>query len=214
MGLILISPRNQRGLAYLFEIKEDQTNPEYIDMGAIAPVIDMNFGGYAKMHDYTNLLYCAEAGSTIGGLQTKTWNILSYGNATGADQQIVVPVGYNTIIWGIKCYLQTDAAGAGALSAKYFNCNIKMVCPIGGGTDVTKWRATFIGHTGVQLYQPGGADNVPPLNRNDLYIVPDACKLTMVWWMQDGSTFPANTNIIYHIVAQSFPIGAPLPQGI
>lgn len=211
MALSLINPRNQGGLRYIFDLVDPQSNPETIDMTAIQPVVDFNFGGFVKLNDYENLEGCTEAGSSIAGVQTKTWRILSYGNAVGVTQQVVVPVGYNAVIWGIKQHLLYDAAGAAAVNGKYASSEILMTCP--NGVQITKYHGCGQQFTGTQLYAPGN-HYFEPLTRTNICVVPAGCVLDLVWWLQDGTNFPANTVVVYAVTAQCFPVGAPLPIGI
>lgn len=201
----------QRGLAYITGINEPQTNPEEVETNSIKPVIDMAFNGFAKLNDYDHLIDCAESGSTIAGLQTKTWRVLSYGNASGADQQIVVPVGYNFLVWGIKQHIYFDAAGAAAYNGKYISSEVLMTTPT--GTEITKWHGTGHVSSSAVLYAPGHYE-FSPLTRENVCVIPAGSILTIVWWSQDGSNFPANTDVIYAIVGQAFPVGAPMPYGI
>lgn len=206
--LTLINPRNQGGLRYLFDLVDPQSNPERIDMGAIQPVIDMNFSGYAKLNDYDKLEDCEEPSSSIAGVQTKTWRILSYGNDDGSgDTQLVVPVGHNFIVWGIKMHIYFNAAGAAAFSGKYISSEVLAIMPT--GAEVTKWHGTGHVSSGCLLYAPGHYE-FAPLTRNELCIIPAGTVLNLVWWAQDGSNFPGTTVVRYAIVGQAVPEGAPL----
>lgn len=201
----------QRGLAYLLGVNEPQTNPEECAVDTVQPVIDMSMQGYAKLNDYSKFIDCEESGDTIAGAQTKTWAVLSYGNARGATEQIVVPVGYNYLIWGIKQHIYFDGAGATAFNGKYISSELLMTGP--GGVQVTKWHGTCHVSSSAVLYAPGHYE-LAPLTRQNLYVVPAGCIIDLVWWAQDGSNFPANTDVIYAIMGQAFPQGAPIPAGI
>lgn len=206
--ITLINPGNQQGLRYLFDIVDPQSNPENIDMSAIQPVIDMNFGGFAKLNDYGNSQNCQQPSSSIAGVQSKTWRILSHGNAVGADQQVVVPVRHNFFLWGHKLDLYFDAAGAGAFNGKWITCEILLWCP--DGTELCKYHASWQVSTGYQLYAPGGK-GAPPLNMADWQVIPYGSYVELVFWVQDGSNFPANTRVKYMLYGIAYPSGAPLP---
>jgi len=180
-------------------------------MSAVQPVIDMNFGGDVRMNDYSNL-FKADETFNIAGTLTQTYRMLSYGQASGGTDQIVVPLGYHCVIWGFKIYLQFTAAGAAAFANKYISMNVKMNTPA-SGVDVTKWGGTALVPGGTcQLFGPGMG--MVALNRNDIQVIPLGCSLDVVVWSQDGTNFPVNTNFIYQIVGQCFPAGAPIPAKI
>lgn len=210
-GITLINPGNQQGLRYLFDIADPQSNPENIDMTAIQPVVDMNFGGFAKLHDYTNLLSCAEPASSIAGVQSKTWTILCYGNATTADQQVIVPVGHHFVSFGIKMHIYFNAAGAAAVNGKYISSEVLMIAP--SGTEITRYHMTFVAASGCLLYAPG-FQNTEVINRQHLCVVPAGSKINVVFWLQDGTNFPAATVVRYALVGQAIPVGSPLPIGV
>jgi len=207
-----IDPRNQRGLEYTLGIKEPQSNPDEVDLTDVKPVIDMNMQGYARLNDYTKLLECHESmGDPISGLQTKTWRCLSVQNAVGAEPQILVPVGHNFVSWGIKVYLFTNAAGAAALAGKYISLEFEMITPT--GQNVTKYHGVTQCNAGILLYAPGHYW-LHRLTREHICVVPAGCAMQFTWWLQDGTNFPANTEIFYTWVGQAIPEGAPIPMGI
>lgn len=208
-GITSINPRNQKGLQYLFDINDPQSNPESIDMQAIQPTIDMSFGGVARLHDYENLLSVAQSGSSIAGVQTKTWQILSPGNAVGADNQIVVPVGYHFVSWGLKTNLYFDAAGIAAFAGKYCSCEVLLFTP--NNDEIIKYHGTELTASGVRLYAPGFR-TTENITRNHICVIPAGCRIRLVWWSQDGTVFPANTVVRYYWAGQAFPVGSPLPQ--
>lgn len=210
MGQSLINPNNQKGLRHVFEIKDTQLNPEHVDMGAVQPVIDMNFGGNATLNNYDLLQGCTEPGSSVVGVQTKTWRILSYVNASGVDQQIVVPPNHNFLIWGIKCHLYFNAAGAAAIAGKYFSIEIKMICPDSGSTEVSKYHGTNFGYAGCLLYGLGGL-YFRECTKLNMQVIPADCVLEITTWVQDGTNFPNSCVMVYSIVGQAFPVGAPAP---
>lgn len=209
--LTRINPRNQGGLRYLFDIADPQSNPEFVDMGAIQPVIDTNFNGFAKLNDYTKTESCEQLSDSIAGVQTKTWRILSYGNASGADTQVVVPVGHNYVVWGIKQHIYFDAAGATAFSGKYISSELLMTGP--DGVQTTSWHGTGHVSSGCLLYAPGHYE-FSQLTRENVRILPAGSILELVWWVQDGSNFPANTVVRYALAGQAVPEGAPLYLGV
>lgn len=207
-----VDPRNQRGLEYILGINEPQVNPDEVDLSDIKPVIDMNMEGYARLNDYNNLIGCTQAGGvSVAGLQTRTWRVLSVQNAVGADQQILVPVGMNFVSWGIKVYLQTDAAGAAVLAGKYISLEFEMITPL--GYNVTKYHGTGHCSASVELYAPGHFE-FTPMDRTQICIVPAGCAMQFTWWVQDGTNFPANTDVYYNWVGQAVPEGAPIPMGL
>jgi hypothetical protein len=212
MSLTLINPGNQKGLRHVFDILDPQSNPMYIDMSAVQPVIDMSFEGNARLNDYDNNLYCEETGDSIAGVQTKTYRLLSYSNLSGVTTQIVVPPNRNFLLWGMKFHIFFSGAGAVAFNGKYINCEIKFVCPaIGGGApEIAKYLGEAQCKTGVQLYGPGGG--MVEFTRNNIQIVPADTQIDMVWWVQDGSNFPANTVVVYTLYGQSFLLGSPCPR--
>jgi hypothetical protein len=201
----------QRGLSYITGINSPQTNPDEIETNSIKPVIDMAFDGWAKVNDYEHLYGETETSGLLVGLQTKTYRLLSYGTASGVDKQVVIPNGYNAVIWGLKFHVYTDAAGAAAMNGKYLSSELLMGTPAGIG--IVKHHATGHCSTNVLLYAPGHYE-FSPLTRDNLCAVPAGSSLTLTWWLQDGTLFPANTICRYAIVAQAFPVGAPLPIGI
>lgn len=207
MPLSLINPQNQKGLRHVFDIKDPQLNPEHVDMGAVQPVIDMSFNGFAKLNDYSLLQGITESGDTIAGVQTKTWRVLSYSNSFGATTQIVVPPNHNFLIWGIKQHIYFNAAGAAAFNGKYISSELLMNCPDSGGTQITKWHGTGHVSSGCLLYAPGHFE-ISPLTKENIQVIPADCTLDIVWWAQDGSIFPANTVVVYAIAGQAFPVGA------
>lgn len=211
MGMTLINPGNQQGLRYLFDIADPQSNPEKIDMSAIQPVIDMSFCGYAKLHDYGRLLSAAQPLVSIAGVQTKTFEILCYGNATTADPQIEVPVGNHFVCWGIKMLIYFNAAGATAFNGKYISMELSYFCP--DGTEITKYHGTGHVSSSCLLYAPGHYEFCC-LTRENVYIIPAGTTVKITFWTQDGSLFPANTQIRYAIAGQSIPCGAPIPANI
>lgn len=213
--LTLINPGRQQGLRYLFNLADPQSAPEYIDMGAIQPTIDMSFNGFAKLNDYSQLLYCEETGSNLSGLQTKTWRVLSYGQDDGSgDEQIVVPTGFNFVVWGVKQHIYMLPAQAAAMAGKYISSELLMNTPV--GKQITKWHGTTQVNANVELYAPGHYW-LHRLTREHIQVVPSGTSLDLVWWVQDGTNFagaPGNIECIYCIVGQAFPEGAPLPLGI
>lgn len=211
MSMTLINPGNQQGLRYLFDIADPQSNPEKIDMSAIQPVIDMGFDGYARMHDYGRLLSAQVDAASIAGVQTKTWDILCYGNKSTVDVQIEVPIGNHFVVWGTKLHIYFNSAGAAAFNGKYISGQLSMICP--DGSKVCKWHATGHVSSSCLLYGPGHYE-FSELTRENLYIVPAGCKLQVSWWVQDGSNFPANTTVEYRITGQYIPCGAPIPANI
>lgn len=206
--ITLINPGNQQGLRYLFDIVDPQSNPEHIDMNAIQPVIDMNFGGFAKLNDYGRQQSCTEPTSSIAGVQSKTWRILTYGNASGVTQQVVVPVGHNFHLWGHKLDIYFDAAGAAAFANKWITCEILWWTP--NGTELCKYHASWQCANGYQLFAPGGK-GAPPLNQSDMQVIPAGTNVDLVFWSQDGSNFPANTRVKYCLYGIAYPNGAPIP---
>lgn len=206
--LTLINPRGNKGLQSLFDISDPQANPEKIDMGAIQPVIDMQFGGFAKLNNYELQESCTELSSSVAGVQTKTWRVLSYGNAVGGDQQIVVPVGHNFHLWGHKMDIFFDAAGAGAFNGKYISTEFLWWTP--DGTELCKYHGTGHVSGGCQLYAPGHYE-FGKLNMSDMQVIPAGTQMDLVWWVQDGSNFPANTRVKYCLYGVAYPEGAPLP---
>jgi len=208
-----IDMKGARGLSHVLGINSVQTNPDEADLGFVQPVIDMSMCGYSRLNDYTLLRGAAESGSSIAAAQTKTWRILSHGNAVGADQQITAPVGHNFVIWGIKQHLYYNIAGSGADNGKYISSEILMNCPTSPTTQVTKYHGTGHVSTSCLLYAPGHYE-FAPLTRENIFVVPAGCSLDLVWWKQDGTMFPANTVVVYAIVGQAFPDGAPMPSEI
>jgi len=206
-----VDPQNQRGLSYLCGIKDVQGNPDEVSLEFIQPVVDVSFDGYAKLNDYHQLLHCIEVGKSIAGVQSQTVNILSYGNATGADQQIIVPIGYNFVSWGFKVHVTVDAAGAAALHNKWFSMELEMIHPV--GNYVTKWHAGDYFVSGVQQYHPGYhySENI---TREHLHVIPAGCALIFVVWIHDGSNFPANTTLHYCLMGQAVPEGAAIPYAV
>lgn len=213
MGRSTIDMRGARGLSYVLGINNVQTNPDEADLSFVQPVIDMSMCGYSRLNDYTRLMGIAEPGSSIAAAQTKTWRILSHGNAVGVDRQVVVPVGHNFVIWGIKQHLYYNAAGAAADNGKYISSEILMNCPTSPGVQVTKYHGTGHVSSNCLLYAPGHYE-FSCMSRENVYVVPAGCSLDLVWWKQDGTMFPANTVVVYAIVGQAFPDGAPIPQMI
>lgn len=209
--MTLINPGNQQGLRYLFDIADPQSNPDQIDMTSIQPVIDMSFMGYARLHDYGRLLSAEAELLSVAGIQTKTYDILSYGNKTTADVQIEVPVGNHFVVWGTKLHIYFNAAGAAAYNTKCISGQVNMICP--DGSKLCKWHATGHVSSSCLLYGPGHYE-FAELTRNNLYIVPAGCKLQVVWWSQDGTKFPAGTTTEYRITGQYIPCGAPIPGNI
>jgi hypothetical protein len=208
-----IDMKGARGLSHVLGINSVQTNPDEADLGFVQPVIDMSMCGYSRLNDYTLLRGAAETASSIASAQTKTWRILSHGNAVGATKQIVAPVGHNFIIWGIKTNIYYNTAGAGADAGKYVSCEIIMNCPTSPAVFVCKYHGTFHISSGCLLYAPGHYE-FAELTRQNIYVVPAGCSLDLIYWKQDGTMFPANTNVEYRIVGQAFPDGAPLPSWI
>lgn len=207
-----VDPRNMRGIEYVLGVKETQTNPDEVDLTDVKPVIDMNMEGYARLNDYDQLLECyTPVAVSISGLSTKTWRCLSVQNPVGLDPQIVVPVSYNFLSWGIKVYLQTNAAGAAALAGKYISLEFEMFTPF--GRTITKYHGTTQCVAGVQLYAPGHYW-LHGLTRENICLIPAGCAMQFTWWLQDGTNFPANTGVYYSWCGQAFPAGAPIPMGI
>ena len=206
MNRAKINSRNQGGLRHLFDINDPNSNPETIDMDTITPVIEMSFGGYSKMNDYSTCDHCQQVGDNIAGQSLLNRTMLNYGNYDGSgDPQIAVPVGYNTIVWGMKTHVNFDAAGAAALNGKYLTCVVKMYDINGIDMDKVFWTVPIV--TANRIYQPW-------ITRESIYVIPAQCKLELWWLVQDGTNFPANTKLDYKLITQSFPIGCPLPMGI
>lgn len=213
---VRINPVNLRGMTYLLGTIGQQSAPDYVDQSAVIPVVDVGMNGYARLNDYSNLLYCREnEGVNLAGVQTKTVRVISYViNDGSGDEQIVVPNDHNLVIWGWKMYVYTNAAGAAALNQKYMSMEVTMSVPIGGiDIEITKYHGTGHCSTNVLLYAPGHYE-FAPLNRNDLYIIPRTCFVEATVWLQDGTNFPANTSLYYTIVGQPFPVGMAVPWGI
>jgi hypothetical protein len=201
-----INPRNQGGLRYLFDTIDPKSNPESIDMETITPVVEMSFGGYSKLNDYTNLDHCQQVADNIAGQSLLHRTMLSYGNFDGGgDPQIAYPVGYNAMVWGLKTHVKFDAAGAAAFNGKFITCVIKMYERNGIDMDKVFWTVKV--ETLNRIYQPW-------ITRESLCIVPSECKLELWWLVQDGVNFPANTTLDYKLITQSFPIGCPFPIGV
>lgn len=201
-----INPRNQQGIRYLFETIDQKSNPETIDLSTIVPVVDMSFGGFAKLGDYSLLDHCQQIGDNIAGRSALNRDMLSYGTDSGSgDPQIVVPVGMNTVIWGMKTHVKYDAAGAAAHNGKYMTCVIKLYDPNGIDMDKVFWTVPVV--TANRIYQPW-------ITRESICVIPAGCRLELWWLVQDGTNWPANTQLDYKLISQSFPIGAPLPYGI
>lgn len=206
MRISRINPRNQGGLRHLFDISDPDSNPETIDMTSITPVVEMSFGGYSKLNDYTTLDHCQQIGDNIAGQNSLDRTLINYGNFDGGgDPQIAIPVGYNAIVWGIKTHVKFDAAGATAFNGKYITAVLKLYSPDGIDMDKVFW--TTVVHITERTYQPW-------ITRQSICIIPAGCKLELWWLSQDGTNFPANTTLDYKLVTQSFPIGSPLPIGI
>ena len=166
----------------------------------------MSFGGYSKMNDYSTCDHCQQVGDNIAGQSALNRTMLNYGNYDGSgDPQIAVPVGYNTIVWGMKTHVNFDAAGAAALNGKYLTCVVKMYDINGIDMDKVFWTVPIV--TANRIYQPW-------ITRESIYVIPAQCKLELWWLVQDGTNFPANTKLDYKLITQSFPIGCPLPMGI
>jgi len=210
----LINPRNQQGLRYLFDIADPKSNPERIEMASIQPTIDMSFGGYAKLSDFTQLQSQGLNGVSLNGVQTFTNRILSYGNSTGIDPQIIIPIGFCAIIWGMKVHVSMSAGDAAANAGKYLQQVIKLIIPtIGVNNDITKWSGAWKIDSNMTLYQPGSL-GTETIHRGHLSVIPPSCGLEITTWWESGVNFPASTTLTYHIGAQCFPVGAPLPMGI
>lgn len=201
---------NQKGLLYIFGMNEPQTNPDYIDLNQVQPVVDLAFDGYSKFPDTEKSQGVQNASVAINGLQTKTFRILSYGNSVGADPQIVVPVGSNFMLWGLKWYVQYNAAGAAAANGWYQSHELKMACP-DGLSELEIFNDLQEITTGVQQYHLGSA-RVGFGSRPGMLVVPAGCQLFLTTWLQDGTkTFPAGTVATYHVYGTALPVGAPIP---
>lgn len=177
-------------------------------MTAIQPVVDMQFGGFAKLNDYGKQQSCTQLSSSIAGVQSKTWRVLSYGNAVGADTQLVVPVGHNFHLWGHKMDIYFNAAGAAAFNGKYISCEFLWWTP--DGTELCKYHGTCHVSSGCLLYAPGHYE-LRALNMADMQVIPAGTQMDLVWWCQDGSNFPAVTRVKYCLYGIAYPEGAPLP---
>jgi len=200
-----IEVKNRNGLRYMFQINEAQSNPEILDMTSIIPTIDMSMMGHALLDDTSKYLSCdGRTTSSVAGVQSKTFKILSYGNAVGADTQIVVPLNHHFVVWGVKILLYTNVAGAGVINNKWISIELELLT---GSVPICKYQNDFTGNSLRQQYQQ-------PLDRSNLQVVPCGCTLQLSTWIQDGTNFPANTSLQYTLVGQAVPSGAPLPLGV
>lgn len=209
-----VDPRNMRGLPYVLGVKGVQSNPDEVDLATTQPVIDMNMEGFARLNDYDRLLSCQSVAllTPLVGLQTKTVRILSVQNAVGADAQILVPVGYNFLVWGAKAYYILNAAGAAALAGEYVSLEIEMITPL--NVNITKYHGTGHVSASCEQYHPGHYE-YSPLTRENLCVVPAGCALTLTVWIQDGAlTFPAASYLRWAMVGQAMPEGAPMPVAV
>lgn len=195
------------GLQYMFDINEPQSNPESLDMSNIIPVIDMSMGGHALLHDSDKYLSAdGRSGSNLVGVQSKTFRVLTYGNASGADPQVVVPLNHHFISWGMKCMFYTNAAGAAAINNKWGSIELELF-PGVGAVPAVKFIGEFLGSSLKQQY----AFNI---TREFLQIVPAGSYCQLSIWLHDGSVFPAATELKYTLIGQAVPVGAVLPLGV
>lgn len=194
-----------RGLQYMFDINEAQSNPETLDLSNIIPTVDMGMGGHALLHDSSKYLNAdGRSGSNLVGVQTKTFRVLTYGNASGADPQIVVPLNHHFVSWGMKCMFYTNAAGAAALNTKWVSVELEMY-------PNTVPAVKFIGEIQCSTSKQQYAFNI---TREFLQIVPAGAYLNLSIWLHDGSLFPAATELKYTLIGMAVPVGAPIPMGV
>jgi len=206
-----IELRGNSALQFLLGINTPQTNPETVDLSSVNPVVEMSMQGFSHLHYTDRYLSINSTGNAMAGVQTKTYRMLSSGNAVGADTQIIVPIGCHFICFGASVTMVVDAAGSAAINNKFITCAIEMVMP--NSDVVKKWRAMYLGNTNNRHYYDG-VTNTEKITRNHLCVVPSSCALSLVIYTEDGSNFPANTTMEYFISGMSIPIGAPLPIGV
>jgi len=208
-----IDPQGARALSHVLGVRGIYSNPDTVDMSTVNLTMDMSMGGFCKLNDYSQYRSCLELTHSVAGVQTRTFRILRYGspNPGEPEDQILVPLDHNFYSWGIKSHLILTAAGAAAMAGKYISIEILMQTP--AGDEITKYHGTGHVSAGVELYAPGHYE-FPPLNRDSLYVVPAGCTLTEVWWVQDGTNFPAGSTVTYSLAGCCLPLSSPIPMGV
>jgi hypothetical protein len=231
------TPANNPGigdaLRYLYNLSGKRLSPPEMDMDSIKTVHDIAAGGFAQYE----IQYFNE-NRAVNGFSTVTKNAVSPLNTLGTGILTLKPkssdnivgqlqgpsLNWETRILSLYAQLQFDAAGALAFNNKGIDLtlNISPVVPALGvtGTTVSHTRLAFTIATAQTLYR------IPllyGLAQNGLagvtdYVsfwprwVPARQVLDIVIGVADGTSFPANTTIIFNGHAVCVPMGVQLPD--
>jgi hypothetical protein len=209
-GIVDLDLQNERGLAYVLGVKGVQSNPNHVDMTTVRPVIDMNMQGYSKLHDYDEIHWCNHY-ETLTGQTNHSINMIAYGNQIGVNNQIVVPLNHNMILWGIEVYVLFTGAGIAAFAGNDIFIALEMY--LSGARDITKWCGSTTTVPASAEYWPG-TNGLPTLSRDNMYVIPATAQVRARARSTSGVAFPAGTSLRYKALGQCFPIGAPLPMNI
>jgi hypothetical protein len=140
-----VDPQGAHGLEHVLGINSAQSNPDWVDLSHIRPVIDMGQMGHARLHDPANVLFGtqtipieAPGPATVSSFEE--W-ILSHANhAAFAGGDLVYRQGY--ICRPICIWYQVHIEDpAGALTGNTYRVYLTLES---GGWSVPFWTATHM----------------------------------------------------------------------
>lgn len=220
-------------LRYIYDLSGKRVAPPEFDMDTIKGVHDIAAGGFARYE----LQYFNEV-IAVNGFSVVTKPVVSPLVALGVGIQTLKPrsqdnivgplagpaLNWETRVMSLYAQLQFDAGGAAAFAGKGIDLTIN-ISPVVPALGVT---GTTVSHTRVAFAISGAQTTyrIPllyGLAQNGLAAVSDYVSfwprwvparqvLTIVIGVSDGTSFPANTTIIYNGHGVLVPQGVQLPD--
>jgi hypothetical protein len=230
---VSIEPGNKNGIPHILDMTGFNTNPEFIDMSRVIPVLEQTYGGDAKIYDRANMRF-GYLNVAMAGVAQADAVIIAYGNGLGIGEVVfdfdhaLIPI---NISYEIYCDADERTADLG-YDGLLFKTAIRLNDPSDPLVNHPLWTSTHQikdDMDGYRMY-PGdwyksgvsrgigctSAGASGPCPRLPV-ILPgqtvDIMFLTLGDPAPDPShvVFPATTNAYVWIYGLQVPVGAPIP---
>jgi len=203
-----IDPRTNHGMEHVLGIKGEQSMPDYADMSAVIPTIDMSMGGYARVPDAANHRFGTRA-IALGGIAGIIASWISYGSRRN-PADLLFDFDHNLALFGMSWHLNFDAAGIAAFATANIWVHTRLYDPAANWVHV-HWQELNTS-TDQLIYAAGAASNGFSATRIHLPVVPAGYYCDVAINSQAGGNFPANTELTIRAMGLQVPKGSPMPR--